>query len=53
MNFIKFIINLVGNVKKNNSFGQFLLFLVLLSFLMIIGTLTLIKVAIPFTYIAL
>jgi hypothetical protein len=53
MNLLKFIFNLIANIKKNNSFAQFTIFIVLLLFLAILGIFSLIKVVIPFTYIAL
>ncbi len=43
----------IKNIKKNNSFSQFLVFIILLLVLGVIGLFTLIKVAIPFTYVAL
>ena len=53
MKFIRLILHLLGSLKKNTSFGQFLLFLFLFLILIIIGIITFIKVIIPFTYIAL
>jgi len=53
MNFIKFIFNLVLNIKKNTNIFQFIIFIFLLIFLALVGVFTLIKVVIPFTYIAL
>jgi len=53
MNFIKFIFNLVLNMKKNTNIFQFIIFIFLLIFLALVGVFTLIKVVIPFTYIAL
>ena len=53
MNFLKFVFNLILNIKKNNNFTQFIIFIILLLFLGIIGILALIKVVIPFTYLAL
>ena len=53
MNAIKFIFNLIVNIKKNTTALQFIIFLFLLILLGVIGIFTLIKVVIPFTYIAL
>ncbi len=53
MKLLKFIFNLIKNVKKHNNFSQFLIFIILLIFLASIGFFSLIKVVIPFTYIAL
>jgi hypothetical protein len=53
MNLIKFIFNLIANVKKNNNITQFIVFIILLLFLAVLGIFSLIKVVIPFTYIAL
>ena len=53
MNFLKFIFNLILNMKKNTTIFQFIVFLFLLILLAIIGIFPLIKVVIPFTYIAL
>jgi len=53
MRFIKLIFHLLINLKKNTSTGQFLLFVLLFLFLMIIGIIAFIKIAIPFTYIVL
>lgn len=53
MNFIKFLINIISNVKKNTTILQFIVFIFLLLLLAIIGIFSLIKVVIPFTYIAL
>jgi hypothetical protein len=53
MNLLKFIFNLILNIKKNNNFTQFIIFIILLLFLAILGVFSLIKVVIPFTYIAL
>jgi hypothetical protein len=53
MKLLKFIFNLITNVKKNNNLTQFIIFMVLLLFLAILGIFSLIKVVIPFTYIAL
>ena len=53
MRLLKYVFSLIRNIKKNNSFTQFLAFMVLLMVLAIIGLFSLIKVAIPFTYVAL
>ncbi len=53
MRSIRFVFNLIINVKKNTSFLQFVIFLFLLTLLLILGLFSLIKVVIPFTYIAL
>jgi len=53
MRLFKYIFSLIKNVKNNNGFGQFLAFILLLLVLAVIGVFTLIKVAIPFTYVAL
>ena len=53
MKFLKFIFNLIYNVKKNTSIFQFIVFLLLLILFSILGIFSLIKVVIPFTYIAL
>ena len=53
MNFLRFIFNLVGNIRNNTSTLQFIIFMLLLMLLAIIGIFSLIKVVIPFTYIAL
>lgn len=53
MKLLNFLINLVLNLKKNTSIFQFIVFIFLLLLLGIISIFTLIKVVIPFTYIAL
>ena len=53
MRFIKFILHLLGSLKNNTSTKQFIVFLFLFLILTLIGLITLIKVVIPFTYIAL
>ena len=53
INLIKYIFNLIKNIKNNNSFTQSLVFILFLLFLAVIGLFTVIKVAIPFTYVAL
>ncbi len=53
MKLIKFIFNLVVNIKNNTTMFQFVIFLVLLVLLALIGIFSLIKVVIPFTYIAI
>ncbi len=53
MKLIKFIINLITNIKNNTTLFQFVIFLFLLLLLAFIGIFSLIKVVIPFTYIAL
>lgn len=53
MNLIKFIFNLILSIKKNTTFIQFIIFIFLLFLLAIIGVFSLLKVVIPFTYIAL
>ena len=53
MNLIKFIFNLIINIKNNTTLVQFIIFIFLLMLLAIIGIFSLIKVVIPFTYIAL
>ena len=53
MRFIKFILHLLGSVRSNTSTKQFIIFLFLFLILILIGVITLIKVVIPFTYIAL
>jgi len=53
MKLIKFFFNLLSNVKSGTSVIQFIIFIFLLILLAIIGIFSLIKVVIPFTYIAL
>ena len=53
MNFLKFLFNLVNNVRRNTTVVQFIIFIFLLLFMGCIGIFTLIKIVIPFTYIAL
>jgi|ETNmetMinimDraft_32_1059908.scaffolds.fasta_scaffold21530_2 hypothetical protein len=53
MRFIKLIFHLLINLKKNTSTGQFILFILLFLFLILIGMIALIKIAIPFTYIVI
>ena len=53
MNFLKFLINLILNIKNSTTIFQFTIFIFLLMLLAIIGIFSLIKVVIPFTYIAL
>ena len=53
MNLLKFIYNLIVNMKNNTTITQFIVFIFLLFFLLIIGIFSLLKVIIPFTYIAL
>ena len=53
MKLIKFILGLILNIKNNTSILQFIIFIFLLMFLAIIGIFSLLKVVIPFTYIAL
>lgn len=53
MKILKFIFNMILNVKNNTTLFQFLIFLILLVFLGVIGVISLLKVVIPFTYIAL
>ena len=53
MNAIKFLFNIIINIKNNTTIFQFIIFIFLLLLLGIIGIFTLIKVVIPFTYIAL
>ena len=53
MRFLNFILHLLGSLRRNTSTGQFLVFLFLFLILMLIGMIAVIKVIIPFTYIAL
>jgi len=53
MNILKFLFNLVANIRSNTTVFQFIIFIFLLLLLGIMGIFTLIKVIIPFTYIAL
>ncbi len=53
MRFFSLLFHLLGSLRKNTSTRQFLLFLILFLILMIIGLIAIIKVIIPFTYIAL
>ena len=53
MRFIKFLLHILGSLRKNTSASQFILFLFLFLFLILIGIVAVIKVIIPFTYIAL
>lgn len=53
MNIIKFLLHLLSSLKQNNSKFQFLLILILFLILFLIGIITFIKIAIPFTYIAI
>ena len=53
MRFIRFILHLLGSLRRNTSATQFMLFLLLFIILMAIGVIALLKVFIPFTYIAL
>lgn len=53
MRAIKFIIYLLLSIKKNTSFVQFSIFTILILVLLLIGLFSLLKVIIPFTYVAL
>lgn len=53
MRAIQFLINLILNFKRSASLGQFIIFIIFLILMMVIGIFSLIKVVIPFTYIAL
>jgi len=53
MRFLNFILHLLGSLRKNTSTGQFIIFLLLFFVLILIGMIAVIKVIIPFTYIAL
>ncbi len=53
MRFIRFILHLLDSLRKNTSTGQFIVFLFLFLVLMLIGLIAVVKVIIPFTYIAL
>jgi len=53
MRFIQFIIHMLGSIRNNTSTAQFLVFLFLFLVLLLIGIIAVIKVIIPFTYIAL
>jgi hypothetical protein len=53
MRFIRFILHILGSLRNNTSASQFILFLFLFLFLILIGVVAVIKVIIPFTYIAL
>jgi hypothetical protein len=53
MRFISLIIHLLGSLRTNTSLSQFIVFLLLFLILTIIGAVAIIKVIIPFTYIAL
>ena len=53
MKILKFIFYLTINIKKNTTITQFIIFLFLLLLLSVIGVFSLLKVVIPFTYIAL
>jgi hypothetical protein len=53
MKFAIYLFNLILNIKRNTSFSQFILFLILFLVLMAIGVFAFIKIALPFTYIAL
>jgi len=53
MRFIKFLFHILGSLKNNTSASQFVLFLFLFLILILIGIIAIIKVIIPFTYIAL
>jgi len=53
MRFFKLIFHLLLSIKKNTTKSQLILFILLFFILGLIGLVTLIKVLIPFTYIAL
>jgi len=53
MRFIRFLFHILGSLRNNTSTSQFIVFLFLFLFLIIIGVIAVIKVIIPFTYIAL
>jgi len=53
MRFIRFILHLLDSVRRNTSISQFIIFLFLFLVLMLIGVIAIVKVIIPFTYIAL
>ena len=53
MRFLRFILHLLGSLRKNTSAGQFIIFFILFLVLMLIGVIAIVKVIIPFTYIAL
>ncbi len=53
MKILKFIFNLILNIRSNTTIFQFVIFIFLLLLLAVIGIFSLIKVVIPFTYIAL
>jgi len=53
MRFFSFIFHLLGSLRKNTSTTQFIIFFLLFLVLMLIGVIALIKIVIPFTYIAL
>jgi hypothetical protein len=53
MRFIRFILHILGSLRNNTSASQFILFLFLFLILILIGVVAVIKVIIPFTYIAL
>ena len=53
MRFFGLLFHLLGSLRKNTSVTQFIVFLLLFFVLMIIGLIAVIKIIIPFTYIAL
>ena len=53
MRFLRFILHLLNSVRRNTSTSQFIIFLFLFLVLMLVGFIAIIKVIIPFTYIAL
>jgi len=53
MRFIRFILHILDSVRKNTSTSQFVVFLFLFLVLLLIGVIAVVKVIIPFTYIAL
>lgn len=53
MRFLRLLFHLLNSLRKNTSVTQFIVFLLLFLVLIIIGLIAVIKVVIPFTYIAL
>lgn len=53
MRFFSLIFHLLKTIYRDTSKSQFLVFLFLFLILIVLGIITLIKVVIPFTYIAL
>lgn len=53
MRFLNLVYHLLQSIRKNTSKTQFLIFIFLFLFLLLIGLISVIKVVIPFTYIAL